>query len=241
MSFKEICENFYGFLFSPSKISKENLKKEDFENKRLQSFLVVFYISIILGVAFWYFVFYPEPLYYGVSGADFIQDMPTMLIPDPLLFLLIMILVSLGVQFLHCFLLMGLLNFKLNTKIAKRNKDNLKFKEYLNLYAYSFTPIMFLIPLFTLWLFFFERIIFLAPMYPMFDITIPNIILLSLIGFFIFWQYIIILRINKAYFELPLRYAAIPLLIQVGILILLVSLPVLLNDIFINFMIGGMV
>ena len=240
MSFKVFCENIYGFLFTPSKKIEENMKNEEFKNNRFNSYIIVLYISVILGIAFWYFVHYPEPLYYGVSGEAFFQDMPTNLMPNSVIFLLIMIGLSVFIQFIFNFLMMGFLNYKVSQKISQRSKEDFKLKEYRNLYAYSFTPLLFWIPLFTFWIFFFERMIFLKPLYPMIDFTIPNLFLLSLVGFFLLWQFIIIIKINKVYFSLSRKFAIISVCIQVGILTVIFSSGFLLNDVIFNLMQGGL-
>ena len=238
--FKTFIERTFSCLFFPSQTFKDSLKQDRDGKKRKLSFFFIFYLSIILAVALWFFVAYPEVLYYGVSGSDFRRDMPTLLSPNLFVFLLLLMGMSVINQFLFQFLFIGALSYKMNTKLNPReSEDSRSIKDYLAFYAHSFTSFLFFIPLITIWLFFFERLIFMKPIFPFVDLTLPNITLLSLFTLIYVWKYFIEIQLNREYFGTTWLKAAIPVILQIMILLGVVFSLYLITTIFADAILGG--
>jgi len=206
------------------------------------SYSFIIYYCILFAFILWFFLYYPEPLYYGISGKDFQSDVPEMVIDNPLLFLLILMGSNLLLIFFFDYLLFTKIGFKLLSKfkIRKNNRQNLdenNRKSPLMLYNYrflmifSFGPLLFLIPLITLWIFFFEKLHFTKPIYPLIDLNPQNVIILTLIFILYFWKILIEFRINKVFFKTNNFYSFLPCIIKIALLAILLFVPFALNDI----------
>jgi len=235
-------ENLFGFLFFPTNTSKANLGQIMTSKNQRSAHFYVLYLSIILGVIFWFFVGYPEPLYYGIPGEIFQKDMPSMLVSDPLLFLILIILVSIFNQYFINYLFIGYLSYKINLKFTRQDNENrFNLKNYLTFYAYSFSPLLFCFPLIIYWIFFFERLLFMTPLFTFFDLTAPNIILVSLLTFFLFWKYMIEVKLNKQFFKNSTSKAIIPVILQILLLLGLVLIVFIVSNILIDSILRGLV
>lgn len=218
---KIFIETTFSCLFFPSETFKHSLEQERDNKAHKISVIFMSYLSIIIAIVSLFLFLYPEPLYYGVSGTDFQQEMPTMLIPNIPLALLILLLISFSILFLFQYMFIGYIGYKLNSGINRRESaGNLHtFKNYLTFYAYTFTPYLFLVPIITLWTFFVEGLIITKPFFPFIDLTIPNIILLSIFGFIYFWKLYIEIQLNRQFFTNSKLRAAMPVFIQLAILV----------------------
>lgn len=235
---RTFLERITDVLIKPSQLIKENIEAK----QRHQASLYVLYLSVIISVVLWFFIYYPEVLYYGVSGTGFQKDMPTFIFPDPLIFLFMLILASIANQFLFQYLFIGYIGYKINIKLSTSEiKRTRSFKDYLSNYAFSFTPFLFLVPILTFWLYFFERLIFMKPIFPLFDLTIPNIILLAIFTGCFAWKYYIEIQINKTYFGTSTFKAAVPVLIQIALLVSLFLSLYLFLTLFEDQVVGGLI
>ena len=219
--------DFAGFLFRPLTWAEDNLGGE--ESGGYIHYLYVFYISVLLGVSLWSFIFYPEPLYYGTSASELQAEIPSIVIADPIHSLLAVLASVLIAIFLYSYVLWGLISYAL---LKRRGRPGPALGTYLGFYAYSLTPLLFWIPVMALRSFFFERWIHLRPLYPFIDWTAANVAHLAVIAAFLAWKFIIEMRINQAAFKASWRGAMIPVLAQVCLLVLLLLFPLLLNDLF---------
>ena len=237
MSFLEFCELMFGFIVEPQQTAEDYLDRET--SLRL-SLIFMFYFSVVLGLVFWFLIGYPEPLYYGVSGEQFQADMPALLIANPWLYLLVMLALSIILQFILNFLILGYINFQIMKRLTRERQDSeFKPKEYLSLFAFSFLPMLFLVPILTLWDYFLENLMFMKPFFPFFDLTVPNIILLLIFAGFFLWKLFLEVIINKTYFNTSLKKSIIPILFEIGIIVFLLLSLFLITNLFSDEIIGG--
>jgi hypothetical protein len=220
-----LIENIFAFLFRPARAARENLA-DPAGSSFASSCLFVLHLSILLGVTFWYFVFYPEPLYYGLSAQALKKEIPAIVIADPKLSLLAMAAGLIGAIFVHTFLLGGLISFVIMKKLGARAPA---LSRFLALYAFSLGPLLFWVPLMALRLFFFERWLNLRPLYPFFDWTDMNVLHLALAALFIAWKALIEVRLNQAAFQTSFGRALVPVLVEIAVLIALLLLPLAFN------------
>lgn len=219
---KIFIERSYSSLFLPKHCFKTSMEQERSGTRYKLSFLFMIYLSIIIGIASWFLILYPEPLYYGVSGTEFQQDMPTMITPNIPLALLILILISFTTLFLFQYIFIGFLGYRSNFKNRERESDiSHAFRDYLTLYAHSFTPFLFLIPIITIRIFFFEKLIMMGPFFPFIDLNPSNLIFLSLFGLIFFWKFYIEIHLNRQFFGSSRLRATMPVFLQLGILLVL--------------------
>jgi hypothetical protein len=185
MEIAQFFEKIFGFLFKPQKTLEIELSKENpIKNPKSSHFWMI-YLSILVATTLWFFIYYPEPLYWGVPESDLRRDLPTIISDEPLLFLLFLISTNLFTVFIYSYLLFGFLSFKIMKRFDKTKSTTPLFKDYLHYYAFTFGPEFLLNAVLFYWFFFFERLIFIKPIYPLIDITIPNVIFLGLVGAFL--------------------------------------------------------
>jgi len=208
-----------GFLFSPGAFAKEP--------KKAWPGLYALYVSTALGVSLWFFIFYPEPLYYGTSGAALQKEVPSIIIADPLLGLAVTAGASVLIFFAYNYLLMGTISRAIMVRLCGGGPA---VSEYLGSYAYSLTPLLFWIPVMALRIFFFERWINIKPMWPFIDWNAAAAIHLAAISIFLAWKLAIEAGINRALFRAPLWKALVPVAVQLIMLAGLLVLPSAANQ-----------
>ncbi|MGQ4872552.1 MAG: hypothetical protein ACP6IY_00600 [Promethearchaeia archaeon] len=223
-------------------MSKIDLKLFSSKKYLKISYSFIIYYCILLAFILWFFIYYPEPLYYGISGKDLQSDVPEMVIDNPLLFLLILMGSNLLLIFLFDYLLFTKIGFKLLNKYNLRKNNLQKLDEnnrkpsillykYRFLMAFSFGPLLFLVPLITFWIFFFEKLNFTKPLYPLIDLNPQNAIILTLIFILYLWKILIEFRINKVFFKTNNYHSFLPCIIKIALLAILLFVPFALNDI----------
>ena len=222
----------FGILFQPFSWVENSLQGGNFSSSRGKAHGYALYISVLLGITLWFFLFYPEPLYYGTSGSALQKEIPSILIANPLLSLFVVLFAVFIIIFLCSYLSLGFLSYTIMSRISKGHDPQLS--PYLSFYSYALTPLLFWIPVMVFRTFFFERWINLRPLYPFFDWTTPNIVHLLLLGACLVWKFIIEVRGNQAIFRVSPAKALLPVLAQAGLCIGLVNLPFLFNDLFFN-------
>ncbi|MHA1149561.1 MAG: hypothetical protein ACTSR8_15105 [Promethearchaeota archaeon] len=231
MKFGEFIENVNGFLFHPSTTAKYYQNETELLLKSRVCHYFFLYFSIIFALALWFFIYYPEPLYYNIEGKKFQKDVPSMFLDNPFISLGILILINIIILYLFNFLFFSFINHKILIKLSeKRGEPIIELKAYRNIISFSFLPLLFMIPLFAVWLFCFERIGIIKPLYPMFDFLLPTLSVLFIIGILIVWKQIIEMNINRIFFSLSSLKAVLPGLIQLIIAIILLLIPLILND-----------
>ena len=230
MEIAQFFEKIFSFLFKPRKTLESQLNEEIPIKNPKSSYLWIIYLSILIATTLWFFIYYPEPLYYGVPESDLRRDLPSIISDEPLLFLLFLILTNIFTVFFYSYLLFGFLSFKIMKRFQKTKSNAPAFKDYLHYYTYTFGPEFLLNAVLFYWFFFFERLIFIKPIYPLIDITIPNIIFLGIVGSFLLWKLFIEIKINQVFFDVSPYKAAIPFVIQSILLIIDLSIPFLFND-----------
>jgi len=237
MTFLEFCELMLGFIIEPQQTAEDYLNRE--RSLRF-SLMFMFYLSVVLGLVFWFFIGYPEPLYYGVSGAEFQSDMPALLIANPWLYLLALLAISIILQFIINFLILGHINFRIMKCLTRERRNSEAIaKEYLSLFAFSFLPLLFIVPVLTFWDYFLENLMFMKPIFPFFDLTVPNIILLTIFAGFFLWKLFLEVIINKIYFSTSVKKSIVPILFEIGIIVFLLLSLFLITNLFSDEIIGG--
>ncbi|MFX0102201.1 MAG: hypothetical protein ACFFCS_21730 [Candidatus Hodarchaeota archaeon] len=234
-------ENLAGFLFKPSRTTVENLENKDFLRSHKASQSYVIYSAILLGVTLWYFIFYPEPLYYGITEETPHAQIPIVTMSNPL-FLLAFVLIGLIIFWLYNHIIVGIINYFILKGLSKEKNTTISFKSYLTFHGYTITPILFMVPVMVFRIFFFERMFAANFQFPFFDMSGPTIVFLVILLGFVMWKWIIELGVNRKLFKLPLIKTCIPWGIHVGILFLSIYissliLPPILTDIVINLII----
>jgi hypothetical protein len=173
---------------------------------------------------------YPEPLYYGTSTIEFNAHVPSTLFANPFIFLVMVSGLLFILIYILDFLFIGYLCFRINKK--EFQKKSVNYGEYLTFNAYSYTPILFIIPLITFWKFFFERLLLFKRYYPFIDWNPANILFISILGLFYAWKFIIQYRMNRVFIKSHRLKAILPMIIEIGMLLGILTLPLLLNDLF---------
>ena len=216
------------FLYRPRAAAVESLAPAPAAPHLAGSLAYALYLSLLLGVTLWSFVFYPEPLYYGLSGAALQKEVPSIIFANPWDSLAVMAATAVILFFIYTYLVMGLFNHAVMKRLSPGAAAPLK--TYLSLYAYSLTPLLFWIPLMVLRAFFFERLINLRPLYPFFDWTIPNALHFFLTALLIGWMLFIQARLNQAAFQTSAGKASLPALAQAALLAVLSVIPAAFNE-----------
>lgn len=234
-------KNFFaelgGFLFAPKKTAAAAFDSDGVAPSGLARWYPL-YVSLLVGVSMWFFLFYPEPLYYGTSGVALQAEVPSIIFPNPLTSLLIVIVSCVALFFAYTYLLIGNLSCSIMKKLA--GKTDVSRSRYLSAFAFTMTPMLLWVPTMALRQFFFERWINLRPFYPFFDWNLASASHLALIGALILYKLYVETRINQAAFKTSLAKAAIPPLVQAALLAGLLVLPVLLNDLIFNALKDGL-
>jgi hypothetical protein len=228
------AESLFSFLFAPHRTALNQLNRPEGGRTSRAAYVYVAYLSVLLGITLWFFLFYPEPLYYGVSGEDLKAEVPSILVADPLLSLGIMVVIELLFTFVGGFLAVGTLSFLILRRLSRGGHKRISLGAYLGYFAQSFHPMLFLIPLITWRFFFYERWVNLKPMYPFVDWTTNNVIAAAILAGIMCWKLFIELRLNQAAFRASLVKALVPVLVQVVLLAGVIAFPYLLNDLFFN-------
>ena len=252
MSFSQFLNMIIGFLFFPSrtmdKISNQGNISTNYSSYRRVSYFFMAYFCLSIGFVLWFLISYPEPLYYGVSGDKFKADMPTQLIGNPFLNLIICLTLSFLCFLIFMHLIIGSISYKIITKSGGKPRDSRseanserKLKEYLLLFSFSFIPLLLIIPFCTTWLYFFEKITFSKPIFPFFDLTLMNGIFLSFICIFLAWKYLIEYKINQSFFQISRGKALTSVVIQFIILLGIGFLFFFLTTLFEQELIGGLI
>jgi len=234
LPFSSMAESVFGFLFRPHRSAMNRLTQYGSQLQGWKSHLYIAYLAVLVGVTLFFLLFYPEPLYFGSSGAGLKKEVPSILVADPLVGMLGMILAELLFTFVFLYLAMGSISFVVLRLLCRGTRPDHNRREYLALFAQSFHPLLLLIPLITFRIFFYEGWIHLKPIYPFVDWTTGNLVSIAVLGFLFLWKFFIELRINQAVFRARLGTALVPVLIQVAVLAVLLWLPFLLNEVFFN-------
>ena len=85
-------ETIYNFLFKPAKASKKFKSLPTFVNSHKSSFGFLIYISVLLGLSLWFFVFYPEIYYYKIPLNQIENEVITVGLYDSLWISLLLII-----------------------------------------------------------------------------------------------------------------------------------------------------
>jgi hypothetical protein len=227
-------EEFYSFLVGPYSAAVKSIEGQASRNRLAGSLIFVLYTSILLGITTWFFISYPEPLYYGTSTSVLRQEVPSILTDNPLEYLFgVMAAVILAV-FLYTYCVWGVAGYFVLRRFS--NARHCAFGKYLSYYSNSLPPLLFLVQIMVLRSFFFERWIQLSPLYPFVDWTAPNIIHQIIMGGCLIWKFFIEIRLNQAFFGITTGKAMLPVLGQALVLTVLLVVPSMYNNIFFNLM-----
>jgi hypothetical protein len=235
---KNFFDEFYSFLVRPRLAAGRSVEEQASGARLLGSSAYVVYISVVLGIATWFFASYPEPLYYGTSAAALRQEVPSILTDNPLDYLYDRIFSTIVVGFVYAYCFWGSAGYFMLKKMSTPRQGALR--EYLSLYAFSLTPILLVVPVMVFRIFFFERWIPLRPLYPFIDFTAPNMVHLIIVGGCWVWKFVIEVRLNQAFFSIGAGKAVIPALGQASILIILLTIPAAFNDLIFEFLMNGL-
>ncbi|MEX2682301.1 MAG: hypothetical protein Q6373_011940 [Candidatus Sigynarchaeota archaeon] len=234
MAPSQILGTVGGFIFNPAATIATHASKPRFA-RHAMSFLIVTGISMLQGIAAFYMIFYPEPLYYGL-GPDtphahlfIIEQSNPMLLAG----LVILLLLINGFFFL-C--IGGSINFGLLKLLARGRGETPTYRDFIAGSACAFMPLLFTIPLAAFRYFFFGRITFGNHDFPFFDLTVPNFIYVLLLGAIYAWMFVVQAKINRAMFDgLGWRASIPPIVVALLTIALLaviaVVLPPVLNDV----------
>ncbi len=227
-----------GFTFDPAGIISKTRSRPLF-GKYKGTFLFLVMISVIQGIAAFYMIFYPEPLYYGLGPSTPHAHLFVIEQSNPLLLAgLIVVLLFINIGYFHGIL--GSLNFLL-AKVLSRNTIPAparipRFREAMLYHGYGFMPLLLTVPVAAFRFFFFGRIAFNNHDFPFFDMTLPNLFYLVLLGGAYAWMFVVHAKVNRALFDGLGWRASIPSVVMglVTVLVLVaiaVVLPPVLNDI----------
>ncbi len=233
MVLQQIFETVGGFIFNPADILAKQADKSRF-TRYAAPLLNILVISALQGVAAFYMIFYPEPLYYGL-GPDtphahlyiIEQSNPLLLAGLVILLLIINAGFFLGIG--------GSLNYGLSKLLARGRGDAPSYRAFMACSGYAFTPLMLAVPLAAFRYFFFGRITFSNHDFPFFDLTVPNIVYIVLLGIIYAWTFVVQAKINRAMFRgLGWRAAIPPIVVALVtctlLAIIAVVVPPILNE-----------
>ncbi|MHA1649639.1 MAG: hypothetical protein ACTSYB_05555 [Candidatus Helarchaeota archaeon] len=209
-------EYIAGFLFRPYTQCNILLAELHSHPKQFKkSFVFVVYGSIILGIVFLFWIFYPECLYYGVSFDSAYRNLLFINLSTPMN-LLVIFLFIVGLLVIFHFLLVGLCNYIVGCLFSEKKLSRADAKNYLAAYGYGSTLPLLLLGVFIIfWVYFFEKFYIATEIAPYIDFTFPVIVFFSIFFGFLIYKWIIETRINQAFFKVSIFRAVIPELIQV--------------------------
>ena len=231
---KNFFDDFYSFLVGPYSAAAKSNEDRSSGSRLAASLTFVLYISIVLGITTWFFISYPEPLYYGTSTSILRQEVPSILTDNPLEYLFGVMVTTIFAVFLYTYCLWGAVGYSILRRFSDARHGALG--KYLSCYAYSLTPLLFWVPVMVLRSLFFERWILLSPLYPFIDWTAPNLIHQIIIGGCLIWKFVIEVRLNQVFFGISTGKAMLPALGQALMLTVLLIGPAMYNDLFFNSM-----
>jgi hypothetical protein len=231
---RNFFDEFYSFLFRPYSAAVKSNEDRSSGGRLLGSMAFVSYISVILGITTWFFISYPEPLYYGTSNSVLRQEVPSILMDNPLEYLFGVVVAAIFTIFLYTYCLWGAVGYFVLRRFSDARHGALG--KYLSCYANSLTPLLFWVPVMVLRSFFFERWIPLSPLYPFIDWTAPNLIHQIIIGGCLIWKFVIEVRLNQGFFGISAGRAMLPVLGQALMLTVLLIGPAMYNDLLFDFM-----
>jgi hypothetical protein len=235
---KSFFDDFYSFLIRPHSAALESIEDRSSGGRLLGSIAFVFYISVIVGITTWFFISYPEPLYYATSNSVLRQEVPSILTDNPLEYLFTVVIAAIFTVFLYIYCLWGVVGYFVLKRFSAARHDTLG--RYLSYYANSLTPLLFLIPVMVLRLFFFERWIQLSPLYPFIDWTAPNMIHQIIVGGCLVWKFVIEVRLNQAFFGIGASKAMLPAVAQAFLIAVILIVPSTYNDFFFRSMMDNL-
>lgn len=232
-------DNFYSFLVRPHSAAVENIKDLSSGSRQVGSTVFVFYISVLVGITIWFFISYPEPLYYGTATSVLRVEVPSIMTDNPFEYLFGLLLATIFVFFLYTYCFWGTIGYFVLGLFSDGRQGTLG--KYLGLYAYSLTPLLLWIPVMVIRTFFFERWVQMKPLYPFIDWTAPNTIHQIIIGGCVIWKFVIEVRVNQAFFGVGMWKAMLPAFGQAMLFTAFLIVPSMYNDFFFNSMMHNLV
>jgi len=223
-------DDFYSFLIRPYSATANSIENRSSDAQLLGSTAFVLYVSIIIGITTWFFISYPEPIYYGTSSSVLRQEVPSILTDNPLEYLFGVVVAATFTIFVYFYCLWGTIGYFVLRPFS--NSRHGAFGRYLSCYANSLIPLLFWVPVMVCRTFFFERWIQLSPLYPFIDWTAPNMIHQVIIGGCLVWKFVIEVRLNQAFFGISTGKAILPVLGQALLLTVLLIAPSMYNNFF---------
>ncbi len=234
MALWQIFGTVGGFMFNPTGLLTAKTNELRFTTYA-KPFLVMVLISVLQGVGAFYMILYPEPLYYGLGPDTPHANLSIIEQSNPLILgLLVVVLLIINAVYFH--FLLGSLNYGVSKLLARKDGKVPPFRAFMSCNGYGLMPLLLTVPLAAFRIYFFGRIAFNNHDFPFFDMTVPNIIYVILLGIIYTWMFVVQAKINRAMFGgLDSRAAVGPIaaaLVTCALLVIIaVVLPPILNDI----------
>ncbi|NMC04044.1 MAG: hypothetical protein GYA24_02470 [Candidatus Lokiarchaeota archaeon] len=229
---QHILQIIGGFMFNPAGLLTTRESKPGL-TRYSNALLYMCIISMLQGVAAFYMIFYPEPLYYGLGPGTPHAHLYIIEQSNPLLLAgLVMLVLIINVGFFHG--IAGNLNFFLSKLLARKHGDVPSHRSFMACSGYALVPLLLAVPLAAFRFYFFGRIAFNNHDFPFFDMTVTNIVYLVLLGAIYAWTFVVQAKINGAMFDGLGWRASVPPII-VGLLtiallaVIAIALPPVLN------------
>ncbi len=234
MAVWQILGTVGGFMFNPAGLLKTETSESRFSTYA-KPFFAMSMISMLQGVGAFYMILYPEPLYYGLGPGTPHANLSIIEQSNPLI-LILLVVVLLVINLIYFHILLGSLNYGLSKLLGRERGNAPPFHAYMSCSGYGLMPLLLTIPLAAFRIFFFGRIAFNNHDFPFFDMTVPNIVYVILLGIIYAWMFVVQAKINRATFSgLGWRSAIGPIagaLITCALLAAIaIVLPPILNDI----------
>jgi hypothetical protein len=180
-------------------------------------------------------ILYPEPLYYGLWPNTPHANLSIIEQSNPLI-LVLLVGVLLIINFIYFHILLGSLNYGVSKLLTRKDGKVPPFRAFMSCNGYGLIPLLLTVPLAAFRIFFFGRIAFNNHDFPFFDMTVPNIIYVILLGIIYTWMFVVQTKINRAMFSgLGWRATIAPIagaLVTCALLAAIaIVLPPILNDI----------
>nr|MDO8087522.1 hypothetical protein [Candidatus Sigynarchaeum springense] len=227
MAFSQILATVGEFMFNPSAAIATRAGKPRLA-RHATPLLCMVVVSVLQGISAFYMIFYPEPLYYGLGPETPHAHLYIIEQSNPLLLagLVILLLLINGVFFL-C--IGGSINFGLLKLLARGRGEAPTCRAFITSSGYAFVPLLLAVPLAAFRYFFFGRITFSNHDFPFFDLTVPNIIYMLILGGIYAWTFVVQAKINRAMFSgLGWRASIPPIVVALLTIALLATIAIVL-------------
>ncbi|GAB4309165.1 MAG: hypothetical protein Kow0069_08090 [Promethearchaeota archaeon] len=210
---RDVVGDVAAVLLHPREVARRSLEANAHSGGTGTAFAA--YVASTNALAQWFFTYYPEPLFYGTSASLLRENLPSVVLPNPLAFL--------AVVAAACFLLQVFLGYWLVGRLTHRHLSR-RFPgsapplgSFMGVHALTLSPWLLLVPVVTVRFVFFERLVFLKPDVPPWDWTLPNVAYFSALGAVFAWSLVLQVRVNQAAFGAPRSRAALPAALQAAV------------------------